>query len=187
MTAAAGTGRRGTLLYVVMILGAAGVTAQKANSERKSRVSTTVNQLEVDFQVLTPVITSAAKLTAVVVFTNKSARDMRLNALFLDLPKVLLKVRRAGGLPVNPGPPGMPPLDDGEAGRKVLKPDEFVSYQYTGAEYFGTELRPGKYEIQFRYENLLPQKGDWTGTIETDWLPFEVVKPLPGGRKPVVE
>jgi hypothetical protein len=29
----------------------------------------------------------------------------------------------------------------------------------------------------FRYENTLPQKGDWTGTIETEWLDFEVTKP----------
>ena len=90
---------------------------------------------------------------------------------------------RREGLPVHPGPPGMSPLDDGEAGRKILKPEEFVSYKYTGRNYFGSDLLPGKYQIQFRYENTLPQKGDWTGTIETDWLDFEVTKPLLRGRK----
>ena len=146
-------------------------------------MSITVNQLEVQFAVMTPEIPVAAKLAVVVVMKNKSSENLRLNALFLDMPKVLLKVRDSEGLPVHPGPPGMPPLDDGEAGRKILKPEEFVSYKYTGRNYFGSDLLPGKYLIQFRYENTLPQKGDWTGTIETDWLDFEVTKPLLRGRK----
>ena len=58
-----------------------------------------------------------------------------------------------------------------------------MTYQYSGKNYFGTALVPGKYQVQFRYENTLPQKGDWTGTIETDWLDFEVVKPLGRSRK----
>jgi hypothetical protein len=146
-------------------------------------VSITVNQLEVEFAVMTPEIPAAAKLAVVVVMKNKSSENLRLNALFLDMPKVLLKVRDSEGLPVHPGPPGMPPLDDGEVGRKILKPEEFVSYKYMGRNYFGSDLLPGKYQIQFRYENTLPQKGDWTGTIETDWLDFEVTKPLLRGRK----
>ncbi len=146
-------------------------------------MSITVNQLEVEFTIMTPEIPTAATLGVMVVMKNKSSGNLRLNALFLDMPKVLLKVRDSEGRPVHPGPPGMPPLDDGEAGRKVLKPEELVAYKYTGRNYFATDLRPGKYQIQFRYENVLPQKGDWTGTIETDWLDFEVTKPVLRGRK----
>lgn len=166
---------------VVLVLAASGLTFVKAD-ERKSRVSITVNQLEVEFTVLTTVIPSADKLAALVKMTNQSSGNLRLNALFLDTPKVLLKVRTIEGVPVHPGPPGMPPLDNGDVGRKVLKPQEFVTFRYTGAEYFGSELPPGRYQIQFRYENTLPQKGDWTGTIETDWLDFEVKPSLPRKR-----
>ena len=169
---------RGGLFPILLVLVASGLAVEGADAERRFEVRTTVNQLEVDFTVITPEIPAAAKLAVVVIMRNKSAGNLRLNALFLDQPKVLLKVRDSEGRPVYPGPPGMPPLDDGESGRKVLKPEEFVSYEYSGMNYFGTSLLPGKYQIQFRYENTLPQKGDWTGTIETEWLNFEVKKPL---------
>jgi hypothetical protein len=145
--------------------------------ERKASVSVTVNQLEVDFKMLTPVIPASEKLQVVVIMTNRSAGNLRLNALLLNRPRVLLKARTMEGVPVNPGPPGMPPLDDGETGRKILKPGESVTFQYTGQQYFGTELSAGEYQMQFRYENTLPQRGDWTGTVETEWLDFEV-RPL---------
>jgi hypothetical protein len=175
--------RRGGLLPIALVLAASGLTVERADAERRSSVSVTINQLEVDFTVMTPEISAAAKLVVVVVMKNKSAGNLRLNALFLDRPKVLLKVRDSEGLPVHPGSPGMPPLDDGETGRKELKPEESVAYKYVGKNYFGADLLPGKYQIQFRYENTLPQKGDWTGTIETEWLDFEVMKPSLRGRK----
>ena len=166
-----------TLYLLGVILAASGVTLVKADKERKSSVSVTVNQLEVDFKLLTPGISDAEKLKAMVIMTNRSGGPLRLNALFLDRPQVLLKVRTMEGVPVNPGPPGMPPRDDGQVGRKILKPGESVTFHYTGQEYFGTELAAGEYQIQFRYENTVPQRGDWTGTVETEWLDFEV-RPL---------
>lgn len=143
-------------------------------SGRKTKVGTEVNSLLVEFQVLQPRITGANEFTARVRFTNKSSRELRLNTLLLNIPKVLLKVRKSDGTPVYPGPPGYPPIDDGEIGRINLKPGESVSYEYTGSQYFGTSLDPGKYEVRFRYENTLPQRGDWTGIIETEWVGFEV-------------
>ena len=169
-------------LLSVLVVAAGGLTWVKAGEERKASVSITVNQLNVDFRVVTPVIPAAEKLAVVVTMTNEATGNLRLNALFLDRPKVLLQVRTIEGVPINPGPPGMPPLDNGEAGRKMLKPQESITFRYTGPQYFGTELPPGRYQIRFRYENTLPQKGDWTGTIETEWLDFEVRPMLPGKR-----
>lgn len=168
---------RGGLFLALLVLVMSGLVFVEAGNERKSNVSTTVNQLELEFKVLRPTITAAGELVCVVVFTNKSASNMRLNGIFLNRPRVLLKVRRRDGLPIHPGPPGMPPLDDGEVGRRVLKPEESVTFQYSGSDYFGTDLSPGKYQVQFRYENILSKKGDWTGKIETEWLDFEVTKP----------
>jgi hypothetical protein len=163
------------LLPVVMILAAAGPSLATADEERKSSVSTTVNGLEVDFSVLAPEITSIQEFAARVVMTNRGSAGLRLNCLLLNRPRVLLKVRHITGLPVPPGLLGFPPRDDGEVGRKVLKPGEFVTYSYTGLQYFSSELAPGKYQVRFVYENTLPQHGDWTGRVETEWVDFEVV------------
>jgi hypothetical protein len=143
-------------------------------SGRKTKVDTEVNFLLVEFQVLHPRIANASEFAARVRFTNKSSRELRLNTLLLNIPKVLLKVRKHDGTPVYPGPPGYPPIDDGEIGRINLKPGESVAYEYSGSQYFGTSLAPGKYEVRFWYENTLPQRGDWTGVIETEWVGFEV-------------
>jgi len=163
------------LLRILAILLITGVLG--AEKERKSRVSTTVNRLEAEFSVLAPRITATADFAVQVILKNRSASDLRLNMLYLDHPRVLLKVRQINGTPVHAGPPGMPPMDDGEVGRKDLRPGEFVFYRYTGTDYFGSTLAPGVYQVRFIYENRVPGHGDWTGIIETDWLDFEVVKP----------
>jgi hypothetical protein len=168
---------------VIVALAASGLVMMSVYGEMRSSVSTIVNKLEIDFRVLTPAIPAAGKLAVSVVIRNKASGTLRVNALFLDMPKILLKVRNSDGSPVNPGPPGMPPLDDGVTGRKVLKPGEFLTYRYTGSEYFGTDLLPGKYQVRFQYANTLPESGDWTGTIETEWLDFEVTKPSVRIRK----
>jgi hypothetical protein len=173
--------RQRGLLAVIGILAEFGPTLAKAGEERKSRVSTTVSQLEVEFSVQKPVISSIEDFAAQVVMTNRGSTNLRLNCLLLDRPRVLLKVRHIAGLPVPPGLLGFPPRDDGEVGRKVLKPGEFLVYNYTGLQYFSTELAPGKYQVRFVYENELPQHGDWTGRVETEWVDFEVaVKPKLG-------
>lgn len=139
-------------------------------------MSTKVNGLAVQFSVLNPQIRDANNFEAEVVFTNDSGKRLRLNALFLDIPKVLLRVRRSDGTPVNPGPPPMPPVDDGKEGRIDLEPGKSVTFAYKGSQYFGAPLMPDTYEVRFRYENTLPQHGEWTGTIETGWVSFEVIR-----------
>ena len=97
---------------------------------------------------------------------------MRLNGIFLNRPRVLLKVRRRDGLPIHPGPPGMPPLDDGEVGRRVLKPEESVTFQYSGSDYFGTDLSPASIKYSFATKTSFRRKEIETGKIETEWLGF---------------
>jgi hypothetical protein len=171
------------LLVVGLILAASGPTLGRADEERKPSVSATVGQLEVEFTVQTPLISSIEDFAARVVMTNRSATNLRLNCLLLNRPKVLLEVRHITGVRVPSGLPGFPPQDDGETGRKVLRPSEFVVYSYTGLQYFSSELAPGKYQVRFVYQNTLPQHGDWTGEVETEWVDFEVVvKPKLGRR-----
>jgi hypothetical protein len=147
-----------------------------AEQERKSNVSTTVNYLEAKFSVLAPRISDTSEFAVQVILTNKSSADLRLNTIFL-VPRLVLQVRQITGEPVRSGSLGMPQDDDGEVGRKVLKPGEFVFYKFTGWSYFGSDLAPGRYQVRFIYENRVPGHGDWTGIIETEWLDFEVVKP----------
>jgi hypothetical protein len=166
------------LLSIVLISAACG-----AENERKSSVSIVVNGLEAELKVLQARIKSAQEFAVQVVLKNRSNANLRLNTLHLDHPRVLLEVRHINGLPVHAGPPGIPPQDDGEVGRKILKPGEFVFYKYTGSDYFGSSLVPGIYQVRFTFDTTLPQHGDWTGNIETEWLEFEVIKPsLPGTR-----
>src|SRR5205823_2862479 len=94
--------------------------------------------------------------------------------LFLEIPKTLLQVRREDGSPVYPGSPPQPPKDDGKTGRIIIRPSEFHSFSYRGSDYFGTNLAKGTYQIRFRYENKISEYGDWTGSIETGWISFEI-------------
>jgi hypothetical protein len=165
------------IMWGFLVIEASFLVGIHAQGGRRTKMITKVDGIRLEFSVLRPQISRAREMETRVVFTNEGSHNLRLNGLFLDIPKVLLKVRRSDGTPVFPGPPGIPPLDDGETGRFVLRPGESKSYEYNGSQYFGTELDPGKYQVRFRYENTLPQRGDWTGTIETDWVDFEVKKP----------
>jgi hypothetical protein len=137
-------------------------------------MSTVVNQLEVEFKVMTPEVSRAAELRVEVTLTNRSRETMRLNTLLLPIAVVNLQVRTADGSPVPKGPPPVPPVDDGEQGRILLEPSQNVAYTYRGSSLFGEPLDAGSYEVRFRHRNTRHEGREWTGTIETDWLPFQV-------------
>lgn len=137
-------------------------------------MKTEVNNLEIEFNVEKPKIKKNDEFLAKAVFNNKSERNLRLNALFLEFAPILIKVRKSDGTSVNPTSPPFPPEDDGNAGREILEPGKSVEFSYRGVDLFGTALAKGKYQVRFRYENAEPRNGDWTGTIETGWLEFEV-------------
>jgi len=137
-------------------------------------VKTEVNNLEIEFTVEKLKIKTNDEFVAKAVFTNKSERNLRLNALFLEFAPILIKVRKSDGTPVNPTSPPFPPEDDGVVGRETLEPGKSTEFSYRGVDLFGTPLAKGKYQVRFRYENSEPKKGDWTGVIETGWIEFEV-------------
>lgn len=139
----------------------------------------TVDRLSVDFSVTGSKIDHSDRLELCVVLTNVSDRKLRVNALFLHFATIMLQVRHADGTRVSPGPPPLPPVDDGETGRINLAPAGKAEFVYRGADFFGQPLPFGPYQARFRYNNVNDQYGDWTGTIETDWLDFEVVPFLP--------
>ena len=147
-----------------------------AIDQRRIIVVIEVNQLSVEFSISPTKIKQGSDLLAKVVFKNISKQTLRLNALFLDMPHILLKVRNAEGKLVNPSSPGFPPDDDGEVGRVNLQPNESISFIYRGSDYFGVPLSPGIYKMRFRYENQPSQYSEWVGLIETEWLDFEVCR-----------
>src|SRR5947209_7590005 len=124
------------IIWGFLVMAASYLDGINAQGGRRTKVITKVNGIRLEFSVLRPQISRAREFEARVVFTNEDSQDLRLNALFLDIPKVLLKVRRSDGTPVFPGPPGIPPLDDGETGRFVLRAGESKFYEYTGSQYF---------------------------------------------------
>ena len=99
-----------------------GSLAEQTEARRRSNVQTEVNHLKAEFKITKTRIQTAQDFEAEVTFTNTSGQPLRLNALFLEIPKVLLKVRRADGTVVSPGPPPFPPADDGVSGRIDLRP-----------------------------------------------------------------
>jgi len=109
-----------------------------------------------------------------VTFTNESTERLRLNAMYLDAGQILLKFQRADGVAVPTGPPPVPEVDDGKAGRIDLEPGKSVKFTYPGGVVLGTPLLRGTYEVRFRYENDPPRPGEWGGTIELGPAKFEV-------------
>jgi len=149
----------------------------KTNLEGKMETKITVNQLSLEFSVITPKIKYADELEVRAFFTNESKATMRVKTLFLDLPIILLKIRNDKGAPVLLGPPPLPPVDDGVIGRVDLTPGQSLRYLYYGINIFsGKMLQPGVYEIRFKYDNEYVQGEEWRGVIETDWIEFRIEK-----------
>ena len=131
--------------------------------------------IKADLTVRNPDLRQAADLDVSVTVTNKSNRALRLNTLFWDSATLRLEVReRRRRVLVNPGPPPVPPVDDGQTARIVLAPGRSLIYVYKGRDFFGTVPPPGAYQVRFRYENRVVQHGDWIGTIESPWVDFKV-------------
>jgi hypothetical protein len=136
---------------------------------------TIVSQLSVEFAVLTPTIKHADELEVRAIFRNMGNGKLRINALHLDIPIILLEMRKAGGKNVPFGPPPLPPDDDGVVGRIDLNPKQFQRYVYYGDDLFGGESLPsGPYEIRLRYDNSHGRGDEWKGVIETDWIGFQI-------------
>lgn len=151
-------------------------TSARSQPQPRKESIVEVNGLELVFSLRQQRIRNVGEFEARAVFRNASSHRIRLNALYTYVTQVMIDVRTAKGERVLPGPPPMPPVDDGIRGRIPLDPGQTVAFTYPGPQYFMEPLAPGQYETRFRYENILPNGGDWQGKIVTDWLPFEVIK-----------
>src|SRR5690606_18176739 len=113
-------------------------------TQMRHRSSETVkaadNGLEVEFTVERPEIKTGDEFLAKAVFTNRSNRNIRLNALFLEFAPILLETRRRDGTGVMRTSPSFPPEDDGEEARITLAPGESTSFEYRGLDLFGEDL-----------------------------------------------
>ena len=82
----------------------------------------------------------------------------------------------AAGARVPLGPPPVPKVDDGVTARVRLPPGQRFTFQLGNP--FGFDLDPGIYRVRFYQE--LPRRdrapaSDWVGTLQSDWVAFEVV------------
>ena len=132
------------------------------------------NKLQSEIEIVRARIPSSDDLEIRVKFTNMAPEMLRLNGMLLDLGMVLLSFRKADGTPILKGPPPVPPFDDGKIGRVDIPPDGSVEYVYMGGDILGAPLVQGDYEVKFLYENSSFRNGEWAGTIESDWLAFEI-------------
>ena len=146
----------------------------QASQGREKKVKAKSNDLEIELTLESQKIRTANDFLATAKLTNRGAERMRLNTLFLGFAPILLKVQQIDGTPVKPTSPPFPPEDDGHEGRVYLKPNESVTFTYRGVDLFGDDLNDGKYQFRFVHENTDASKGDWTGSLTTDWLAFEV-------------
>lgn len=122
---------------------------------------------------VTPAAT-AAEVRFTVTLTNASGGPVALNQLFFALPSVSLQVRTRAGDPVPKGPPPVPPLDDGRAIR-TYAPGESARFEYLGGTLFGSDVRPGDYEVRFHgWSPAFTGFTGYTGAIDSPWVPFRV-------------
>jgi hypothetical protein len=133
------------------------------------------SDMQVTLTVTAAKVHKGNELEAKVVITNRTDAPVRLNALRLPYPSLVLKVRDAAGDPVALGPPPTPSADDGDSGRELIAPGSSVSYTYRAI--FGSEPSPGTYAISFQSTQRKGPKGaDWEGALASEWVKFEIVK-----------
>jgi len=125
--------------------------------------------LAVDFTVTTPSLTDIRGFTATAAFTNTSAQPLKIDGRALAPAALALEFRDATGVRVPHCAPPAPPADP-EAGRVTLAPGETRSLTYDAAICIAP--RPGRYQVRLNYRNSDGSRGDWVGTLTTDWADF---------------
>jgi len=130
--------------------------------------------MKVELSVSPGRVADVQELTITAHVRNTGTAPVRLNTLLLPFPSLMLQVRDAAGKRVPLGPPPVPPIDDGSVGRQDLAPGKEIAFDYGNP--FGASPDPGRYEIRFFHEARSARPGsDWQGTIESAWVPFEVL------------
>lgn len=127
------------------------------------------NGLAVDFTVTTPSLTDIRGFAAKAAFTNTSGAQIKIDGRALAPAALALEFRDPTGARVPHCPPPVPPADP-EAGRVTLAPGETQSLTYDAAVCIAP--RPGRYQVRFSYASSDASRGDWVGTLTTDWTNF---------------
>lgn len=128
--------------------------------------------MKVELKLSPACVADVNELTVTAHVRNTGTTSVRLNTLLLPYPSLMLQVRDATGKRVPLGPPPVPPGDDG-SGRHELAPGQELTFEYGNP--FGAAPAPGEYEMRFFHEvRSTRETGDWRGTLESGWLPFEV-------------
>jgi len=132
------------------------------------------NTMKVELSVSPGRVADVQELAITAHVHNAGTAPVRLNTLLLPYPSLMLQVRDAAGKRVPLGPPPVPPIDDGSLGRQDLAPGKELTFEYGNP--FGASPDPGRYEIRFFHEARSTHPGkDWQGTLESAWIPFEVL------------
>jgi hypothetical protein len=125
--------------------------------------------------VVPPSVPAVSELVVDVSIVNRGPKVVRLSTLLLDLPSVVLQVRRADGAPVPKSPPPVPPLDDGVSGRQVLAPGEALTLRFRGPDLLAIDPGPGEYELRYAIDLVAaPGSADWAGSLASPWVPFAI-------------
>lgn len=135
------------------------------------------SDLHISATILAPRLLDGNDLRLHVVLTNIGATNLQLCTLPFPYAAVVLQIETDRGVFVGGGPPPIPPPYEGLKSCVILAPGETYARMYTGAEYLVHRVPPGRYRIKFRYKHLYADTGDWTGEVNSAWLPFEVVRP----------
>lgn len=171
------SGTRPLAAFAFAVIGVACIGKPVGGSppDKEAGMETSSGRLAVELALPDSRIRHSDELRIRAVLTNGSDQEVQLNGLFLSFTTIVIEVRRADGSRVDPGPPPLPPSDDGETGRFSLAPGESEELIYYGSDYFGSPLPLGHYTVHFSYENIVDEFGDWTGTLEAEPVAFDVV------------
>ena len=132
----------------------------------------TENAMHVELQISPAHPMRVSELAITVHIRNDGTAPVRLNTLLLPYPSLVLQVRDATAQRVPLGPPPVPPADDGQAGREELAPGKELTFDYHNP--FGSTPPAGRYEVRFVHVARAQASGDWQGTLESAWEPFEL-------------
>jgi hypothetical protein len=137
--------------------------------------------LSVRLVVRAAVIRRGEDLVVEATFTNTTAAPLVVNTWVLNFASLVLDLERVDGpdgasaTPVPLGAPPTPPAADDTSGQVSFAPGESVTFVYEGRKFLGGQTLPdAAYRLRLVYDNPESPPGEWRGSLETDWLRFQV-------------
>lgn len=150
----------------VALLGSVSCTADKAKGPLTTRNDARVaegDMLRVELRVSPARVVEIDDLSIVARVYNGGASALEIDTLALSYPSIVLQIRNAAGVRVALGPPPVPSSQHAST-RRVLEPGQELTFEYGSP--FGSRPAPGGYEVRLVATSL-----------ESSWVPFEIVAP----------